>query len=88
VGHQHNIEEKWQAYETKINRNFGKIAGRFYIVFQMNKAKAISNFKEYQIEFGDQHASKKVDPETFCFWVNDFFAKQALFYICGLMSSQ
>ena len=32
---------KWQACETNINRNFRNIAGRFYIVFQMNKAKRI-----------------------------------------------
>jgi len=35
-----------QAYETKINRKSGKIAGFFYIFCQMNKAKTISNFPE------------------------------------------
>jgi len=34
-----------QAYKMKINKNSGKIAGRFYIVFQMNKAKKISSFQ-------------------------------------------
>jgi len=33
-----------QAYETKINRKSGKIAGLFYIFCQMNKAKVISIF--------------------------------------------
>jgi len=75
-GHQNNITEKWQAYETKINRNFGKIAWRFYIVFQMNKAREISDFREYQTKFWDQCTLKKADPETFPFWVNDIFAKK------------
>jgi len=34
-----------QAYKTKINRNSGKIAGRFYIVFHMNEK--ILNFQEF-----------------------------------------
>jgi len=38
-------------YETKINRIFGKIAGHFHIVFQMNTAKKISNFQEYQAKY-------------------------------------
>jgi len=42
------------VYETKINRNFGNIAGRFCIVFQMIKAREISNFQEYQNIFWDR----------------------------------
>jgi len=74
----------------KINQNFGKIAGRFCIVFQMNNTKEISNFREYQNKFWDQYTiSKKNDPETFSFWVNNIFAKkQVLLDICGLMQSQ
>jgi len=50
-GTENHIREKWQAYETKTNREIGKIARRFYIVFQMNKAREISNFQEYQTKF-------------------------------------
>jgi len=72
----------WQAYETKINMNSGKMAGRFHIVFQMNKPKKISNFQEYQTKFWDQYTLKKADPETFTFWVNNIFAnKHVLFDI-------
>ena len=51
--HQYNYTEKWQRYETKINRNFGKIAGLFHIAFQMNTVKEISNFQEYQAKIWD-----------------------------------
>jgi len=50
------------------------MAGRFCIVFQMNKAREISNFKEYQTTFLVQN-TKKVDPETFSSWVNDIFQR-------------
>jgi len=48
----------------KVNTNFGKI-GRFCIVFQISKAREISNFQEHQTKFWDQCALKKADPETF-----------------------
>jgi len=38
-GTKNNITIKWLAYGKKINRNFGKIAGRFCIVIQMNKVR-------------------------------------------------
>jgi len=70
------------------NRNFRKIIGRFYIVSQINKAREISNFQEYQTKFWDVYLTK-ADPERFSFWVNYIYAKkQALFDICGLMQSQ
>ena len=82
------INTVWQAYKTKINRNSGKTAGFFYIVFQMNKAKNISNFPEYQTKFWDQHTLKKADPETFSFWVNYIFPKKlVLLDVCRLMQS-
>ena len=75
-GHQNNITGKWQAYETKINRNLGKITGRFYMVFPLNKAREISYFQEYQTKIWNQHTLQKADPETFSFWVDDIFAKK------------
>jgi len=45
VSTQYYTRWHWQAYEMKLNRNYDKIAGRFYIVFQMNNAK-ISNFQK------------------------------------------
>ena len=45
-GHQNNITEKRQTYETKINRNSSKIAGQFCIVLQMNKAREFSGISD------------------------------------------
>jgi len=39
----------------KVNMNFGKIEGHFYIVFQANKAREISKFQVYQTKFWDQY---------------------------------
>ena len=67
---------KWQAYKTKINRKSGKIAERFYIVFQMNKPKSISNFQNYHIKFWDQHNLKNWPRDVFILgkW---YFCKEA-----------
>jgi len=40
------------TYETTTNRNFGKIAGRIYFVFQMNKEREIQNFSNIGTNFG------------------------------------
>ena len=55
-----------QAYKTKITRNSSKMAGRFCIVFQMNKMK-ISNFQECWTNFLAQYILKKADPNVTSF---------------------
>jgi len=55
------------------------MAVRFYIVFQMNKAK-ISDFQEYWAKFWDQYTLKKADLGTFSFWVNNICAKQQVLF--------
>jgi len=70
-------------------RSFGKIAGHFCIVFQMNMARDISRLQEYQARFWAQYTLKNTDPETVSFRINDISSnKQALFDICGLMQYQ
>jgi len=60
------------------------MAGRFYIVFQMDKAKNISDFQAYQTKFRNQYSLNKADPKTFSFWVNNIFAKkQSCFILVG-----
>jgi len=46
------------TYETTNNRNFGKIAGRIYFVFQMNKAREIKNFSNIRTNFGTNKLRK------------------------------
>jgi len=60
---------------NEISRNFGKIAGRFYIVFQMSKAREISNFQGYQSKFWDQYIWES--------WLRDVFILGKWYY-CNL----
>jgi len=46
------------TYETKTNRNFGKIAGRICFVFQMNKAREIQIFSNIGSNFVTNKLSK------------------------------
>ena len=55
-GTKNNITAKWQALETKFNRNVDKTAGHFCIVFRMSKVREISNFQEYQTTFWENQA--------------------------------
>jgi len=83
------ITEKYQAYETKTNKNIGIIAGRFYVVFQMKKTREISNFQEYQTKFLGQYSLKLTQRHLFSFWVNNIFTtEQTLFDICRVMQYQ
>ena len=41
--------------DLKINKIFGKMAGRFYIVFQINRARKISIFQEYKTKFCEHY---------------------------------
>ena len=58
---------------------------RTFNVFQMKKAKEISNFREYQSKFEDQYTLKKADTETFSFLVNDMFANRCLLSVHHFM---
>jgi len=80
------MTEKSQENETKNNRNFGKKTGLFCIVFQMCKAREISNFQEDQTKFCHHYSLEKAGPVMFSFWGNDVCKE--LFHICGLMHYQ
>jgi len=54
-----NITDKGQAYETKLNGNIDKIAGRFCIVSQISKAREIFKLQEYQTTFWNQYPFKR-----------------------------
>jgi len=51
-GHQNNKTGMWQAYQTKINRNFGKIAGRFYIFIKRTRWERFQIFRNIRSNFG------------------------------------
>ena len=76
---------KSNKHIKKINTNFGKIARHFFKCFPNEYGGRDFKFSGRSDRIlGPIYTSKKGDPETFSFWVNNIFAKKQvlLFFIC------